>query len=136
MISSNQILQLNVNPSTALSTVTIKHSDFKSTTQVISLSSRTRSIIGNVGPFQLKFLTALVKVCAGCRGACSRAADGKPPPPPHMDIILVRKEQHLYFNNVTGWQQLSAPSNIHYHANLSKVSQFWLKCQMKSRKSF
>ena len=38
MISSSQVLQLNVNPSTALSTVTIKHSDFKSPTYVVSPS--------------------------------------------------------------------------------------------------
>lgn len=114
MISNNQILQLNLNPSTAYSTVTINH---QAPTQVIS-STHTQSIVGSAGPFQLKFLTALVKVCAGCRGAYSRAADGKSPPSPPMDIILVRKEQHLYFNNVTGRQQLSAPSNVHYHANL------------------
>ena len=116
MISSNQILQLNVNPSTALSTVTIKHSEFKSPAE----PTRSQSIISSsAGPFQLKFLTALVKICAGCRGPYSRAADGKSPPSPPMDIILVRKEQHLYFNNVTGRQQLSTPSNVHYHANLS-----------------
>ena len=114
MISNNQILQLNLNPSTAHSTVTINH---QAPTQVIS-STYTQSVIGSAGPFQLKFLTALVKICAGCRGAYGRGADGKSPPSPPMDIILVRKEQHLYFNNVTGWQQLSAPSNVHYHANL------------------
>lgn len=114
MISSNQILQLNVNPSTALSTVTINH---QAPTQVIS-ATHTQTIIGSTGPFQLKFLTALVKVCAGCRGVYDQAADGKSSPPPPMDIILVRKEQHLYFNNVTGRQQLSAPSNVHYYANL------------------
>lgn len=60
----------------------------------------------------------MVKVCAGCRGSYCRAADGKSPPSPPLDIILVRKEQHLYFNNVTVQQQLSAPSNVHYHANM------------------
>ena len=58
MISSNQILQLNVNPSTGLSTVTINH---QAPTQVIS-PTYIQTIIGSAGPFQLKFLTALVKL--------------------------------------------------------------------------
>ena len=114
MIFSNQILQLNVNPSTPLSTVTINH---QAPTQLIS-PTHTQSIIGVAGPFQLKFSTTLVIVCAGCRETYGRAADGKSPPSPPMDITLVRKEQHLYFNNVTGQQQLSASSNAHYYANL------------------
>ena len=65
MISGNQNLYLNVNPSTALSTVTINH---QAPTQVISFT-HTQTIIGSARPFQLKFLTALVTVCAGCRGA-------------------------------------------------------------------
>ena len=59
MISNNQILQLNMNPSTALSTVTMQHSYFASPTQVVS-PSNTQPIIDNAGPFQLKFLTALL----------------------------------------------------------------------------
>ena len=35
-----------------------------------------------------------------------------------MDIILVRKERHLYYNVVNQRQQLSALSNVHYHANV------------------
>ena len=107
VLSSNQILHLNVNPSPAVTSA-----------QLIS-PTHTQSVVGNSGPFQLKFLTPLIKVCAGCRGAYSQAADGKSPPPPPMDLILVRKEQHFYFNNVMGRQQLSALSNVHYHANLS-----------------
>ncbi len=57
---------------------------------------------------QVKFLTASIKVCAGCGG-------GYDPP---MDIILVRKERHLYYNVVNQRQQLSTMANVHYHANV------------------
>ena len=61
-------------------------------------------------PFQLKFLTASIKVCAGCRGGYVR---GSPP----EDLCLVRKEQHLYYNVVNGRQQYSSLSYVQYHAN-------------------
>ena len=61
-------------------------------------------------PFQLKFLTPAIKVCAGCRGDYDRGN-------PLHDLCLVRKEQHLYYNVVNGRQQYSSVSNVHYHAN-------------------
>ena len=67
-------------------------------------------------PFQLKFLTASIKVCARCRGGYDRGRDGKSAPPPN-DLCLVRKEQHLYYNVVNGRQQYSSLANVHYHAN-------------------
>ena len=107
LISStcSQSLQLTVNPSPT--------SIVAAPVQMVS-TKHTQSTVGSTGPFQLKFLTPLIKICAGCRGSYSRSPDGKSLPPP-----LVRKEQHLYFNNVSGQQQLSTPSNVHYHATLS-----------------
>ena len=37
--------------------------------------------------------------------------------PPPLDLCLVHKEQHLYYNVVNARQQLSSLSNVHYHAN-------------------
>ena len=118
VISSNQIMQLNVSATTAISSVTVQSTDVQCRNEVIGPSRPNVA----AGPFQLKFLTPLIKVCAGCRKPYNRSADGKSPPPP-MDLILVRKEQHMYYNNVYGRQQLSSPSNVHYHANLSCLCQ-------------
>ena len=54
-------------------------------------------------------------VCAGCRGGYNRDASS----PPSDNVILVRREQHLHYNFVTGRQQSSSMMNVHYHANLS-----------------
>ena len=68
-------------------------------------------------PFQIKFLTPSIKVCAGCKKGYGRAADGKSCLPPPNNLCLVRKEQHLYYNIVYGKQQLSSLCNVHYHIN-------------------
>ena len=68
--------------------------------------------------FQVKFLTASIKVCAGCRNGYQRGPGGKGLPSPPHNLCLVRKEQHLFYNVATGRQQLSAPKNVHYRANL------------------
>ena len=73
----------------------------------------------NASSFQVKFLTASMKVCAGCRNGYQRGLDGKGLPSPPYDLCLVRKEQHLFYNVVTGRQQLSALKNVHYHPNLT-----------------
>lgn len=61
-------------------------------------------------PFQVKFLTPAIKICAGCRKGYLRSEDGRAPPP--LDICLVHKEQHLYYNVVNAKQQLSSLSII------------------------
>ena len=68
-------------------------------------------------PFDVKFLTPAIKICAGCRSGYTRAPDGKNCPAPH-DLCLVHKEQHLYYNTVNARQQLSSLSNVHYHVNV------------------
>ena len=70
--------------------------------------------IVKAGLFQVKLLTPSIRVCAGCRGGYTRDASS-----PSDYVILVRKEQHLYYNVVTGRQQPSSMMNVHYHANLS-----------------
>jgi hypothetical protein len=82
----------------------------QSSPSIAATPSRLPAVV-SVGPFQVKLLTPSIKVCAGCRGGYDRA-------PPPMDIILVRKERHLYYNAVNQRQQLSALSNVHYHANV------------------
>ena len=93
---------------------------------IYQLNLRPNSVIANQGtppavmstyPFQLKFLTAAIKVCAGCRGGYEKGIDGRSAPPPPQDLCLVRKEQYLYYNVVNGRQQYSSLSNVHYHAN-------------------
>ena len=70
--------------------------------------------IVKAGPFQVKLLTPSIRVCAGCRGGYNRDASA-----PSDYVILVCKEQHLYYNVVTGRQQPSSMMNVHYHAKLS-----------------
>ena len=74
--------------------------------------------VASAGPFTVKFLTGYIKICAGCRKGYLRTADGKSLPPP-LDLILVRQEQHIYYNVVNARQQLSSAMNVHYHANLA-----------------
>ena len=69
-------------------------------------------------PFEIKFLTPAIKICAGCRKGYARSEDGKTCLPPPFDLCLVHKEQHLYYNVVNWKQQLSSPGNVHYHANV------------------
>ena len=73
----------------------------------------------NASTFQVKFLTASIKVCAGCRNGYQSGPDGKGLPSPPYNLCLVRKEQHLFYNVATGRQQLSALRNVHYHPNLT-----------------
>ena len=68
-------------------------------------------------PFEVKFLTPAIKICAGCRKGYARTADGKGCLPALQDLCLVHKEQHLYYNVVNCKQQLSSLSNVHYHPN-------------------
>ena len=68
-------------------------------------------------PFEVKFLTPLIKICAGCRKGYERASDGKSCLPAPRNLCLVHKEQHLYYNVVNCKQQLSSLNNVHYHAN-------------------
>ena len=70
-------------------------------------------------PFQVKFLTAAIKICAGCRKGYARAEDGKASLPRPFDLCSVHREQHLYYNVENCKQQLSSLSNVHYHANVS-----------------
>ena len=59
VISSNQLMQLNVSTSTPISTVNVNPSN------VNSDQVTTQSTVISAGQFQLKFLTCLIKVCAG-----------------------------------------------------------------------
>ena len=70
-------------------------------------------------PFEIKFITPSIKICAGCRNGYARVSDGKSCLPPPLDLCLVHKEQHLYYNVVNSKQQLSRVTNVHYHANVS-----------------
>lgn len=101
---TNQIGQFNFN------------SSCQSATQPQS-STSVATVISDC-PFEIKFLTPAIKVCAGCRKGYARESDGKKCLPPPNDLCLVHKEQHLYYNVPNGWQQLSPLSNVHYHANV------------------
>ena len=62
-------------------------------------------------------------MCAGCRGGYNRDASS-----PSDNVILVRKEQHLHYNVVTGshlawWMFTTTPI---FHAPMSDVSPFTL----------
>ena len=54
-----------------------------------------------IQPFQVKILTPAIKICAGCQNGYAWGEDGP------LDLRLVHKEQHLYYNVVNGKQQLS-----------------------------
>ena len=112
-LTGNQICQLNFLPQNVSSPVqssSIQLTQPSSLPQPASLSSQ---------PFEVKLLTPAIKICAGCRKGYARSGDGKSCLPPPFDLCLVHKEQHLYYNVVNGKQQLSALSNVHYHANVS-----------------
>ena len=83
-----------------------------------SWSTEQRPVV-NASAFEVKFLTASIKVCAGCRKGYQSRPDGKGLPSPPYNLCLVRKEQHLFYNVVSGRQQLSSMRNVHYHANLA-----------------
>ena len=65
------------------------------------------------GPFQVTLLIPSIRVQAAEVTIIEMRA--------HLVhyVILVRKEQYLYYNVVTGRQQPSSMMNVHYHANLS-----------------
>ena len=104
--STNQIGQFSLNPSSPLPNLQAQQS---------SLSP----VVTSNCPFEVKFLTPAIKICAGCRKGYARAPDEKGCLPPPNDLCLVHKEQHLYYNIVNGRQQLSSLSNVHYHANVT-----------------
>ena len=81
-------------------------------------TKRPQPAVASIHPFEIKFLTPAIKICAGCRKGYARSEDGKTCLPPPFDLCLVHKEQHLYYNVVNGKQQLSSLSNVHYHANV------------------
>ena len=97
--------------------------NFNSSSQLPLNASQTQpstsvSTVTSNCPFEIKFLTPAIKICAGCRKGYARASDGKNCLPPPNDLCLVHKEQHLYYNVPNGRQQLSSLSNVHYHANM------------------
>ena len=80
-------------------------------------------VVTSTYPFDVKFLTPAIRVCAGCRSGYARAPDGKSYLAPHH-LCLVHKEQHLYYNSVNARQQLSSLNNVHYHASV-KCPRIW-----------
>ena len=72
-------------------------------------------------PFEVKFLTGYIKICAGCRNGYARSPNGKALSAPLLDLCLVHKEQHVYYSVVNNRQQLSSPSNVHYHVDVRCV---------------
>ena len=71
-------------------------------------------------PFEMKFLTRYIQICAGWRNGYGRSPNGKSLSAP-LDLCLVHKEQHLYYNIVNNRQQLSSPSHVHYHIDVNCV---------------
>ena len=81
-------------------------------------------ILSNNQPFEVKFLSGYIKICAGCCQGYNSSSDGKNLPLPN-DLCLVHKEQHMYYNIVNNRQQLSSLNNVHYHMDVScKISFF------------
>ena len=116
--------QMNISQSSVLSPVQCSSLHVASLASSPSVKDRPLPNPTNVSsnPFQVKILTPSIKVCGGCKKGFSRAADGKSCLPPPRDLCLVRKEQYLYYNAVYGRQQLSSPSNVHYHINVVYMS--------------
>ena len=109
-VSSSQIYQLNLHPQNVTSSFQC------SPLPVMAAAQGTKHPTVVVSqPFQVKILTPAIKICAGCRNGYAQGEDGRAPPP--LDLCLVHKEQHLYYNVVNQRQQLSSLSNVHYHAN-------------------
>ena len=104
--STNQIGQFSLNPSSPLLNLQAQHSS-------------SSPVVTSNCPFEVKFPTPAIKICAGCRKGYTQAPDGKGCLPPPNDLCLVHKEQHLYYNIVNVRQQLSSLSNVHYHANIT-----------------
>ena len=77
-------------------------------------------VIPDNQPFEVKFLTGYIKFCAVCRNGYSHSPNGNSLPAP-LDLCLVHKEQHLYYNVVNNRRQLSSPSNVHYHVDVNCV---------------
>ena len=72
IVSSGLICQLNLRP------------------HAIMATQGTSPAVISSHPFQLKFLTAAIKVCAGYRGGYERGSDGKSAPP-HKIFVLFEK---------------------------------------------
>lgn len=113
LMSTNQVCQLNLHPQSITSS--FQCSPLTVAPRVSRRSTQPTVVVSH--PFEVKILTPAIKVCAGCRNGYTRGTDGTAPPP--MDLCLVHKEQHLYYNVVNAKQQLSSLSNVHYHANTS-----------------
>ena len=114
LISTSQVCQLNYCPQT------VSSSFHCSPLQMVqSNPEKSHPAVVSNKPFEVKFLTPSIKICAGCRQGYARAADGKTCLPAPYDLCLVHKEQHLCYNVVNGKQQLSSLSNVHYHANVT-----------------
>ena len=88
--------------------------------QSLPYQSFSPCIPSNNRPFEVKFLTGYIKICAGCRQGYNRSSDGKNLPPPN-DLCIVHNEQHMFYNVVNNRQQLSSLSNVHYHMDVSCV---------------
>ena len=74
--------------------------NFNSSSQLPLNASQTQpstsvSTVTSNCPFEIKFLTPAIKICAGCRKGYARASDGKNCLPPPNDLYLVHREQHL-----------------------------------------
>ena len=113
IVSANQIMKMNYAPQSVASS-------FHSSPTVIPARQPSASLSPTVTsnqPYQIKFLTPSIKICAGCHGGYQRAQDGRSSLPPPNDLCLVHKKQHLYYKVVNCKQQLSSLSNVHYHAN-------------------
>ena len=97
-ISSHQICHCNLQPQNVTSSFQC------SPLPVAGAASRraTQPTVVVSHPFQVKILTPAIKICAGCRNGYTGGVDGIAPPP--LDLCLVHKEQHLYYNVVNAKQ--------------------------------
>ena len=77
-----------------------------------SVTTAVRLTVVASHPFEVKVLTPAIKICVECQNGYARGEDGRAPPP--LDLCLVHKVQHLYYNVVKGRRQLSSLSNVHY----------------------
>lgn len=87
--------------------------------QVLAGAPSSSIVIDPNHLFGVMFVSGNISRCQGCLGKISRAANGKPLPPPD-DIVLQHKEQVLFQNPKTGIFQLSYDlRNVYYHARFS-----------------
>ena len=107
-------MQLNISATTEISSVTVQSTDVQCRNQVIGPSRPNVA----AGPFQLKFLTPLIKVCAGCQKPYNRSADQWQITFTSSYGSYFSKKGATYFNNVYGKQQLSSPSNVRIYIML------------------